>query len=232
MNKVISILLMLLLYAASVSYAVSYTDNTYQKLANEYVKQAEKAKRAGDYAAAIELAQKAKENAELSRQFIDMMRSRGGADEQMAKAKERMEWADENNVERRDPDAYAAAEENYDEAESAYSEENYDAAEEYASRCIDALADVKARPHLPEYYVVHNWRNTKDCFWNIAAKPFVYNDPFKWEYLYDENKDNIPRYDDPDLVLPDMIMHIPSIAGEVREGVYDPDEEYDTFEEN
>lgn len=223
--------LFVLFTAVSIVTAASYTDNTYQKLANEYVKQAEKAKRAGDYAAAIELSAKAKENAELSRQFIDMMMSRGAADEQVAMAKERMDWARENNVERRDKAAYEDAKENYDEALSAYSEENYDAAREYASRCLDALADVKARPNLPEYYIVHNWRLSKDCFWNIAKKPFVYNDPFKWEYLYDENKDSIPRTDDPNLVLPDMRVHIPSIAGEVREGVYDPDEEYGTFEE-
>lgn len=219
------------LLAASMLSAASYTDNTYQKLANEYVKQAEQAKRAGDYATAIELSAKAKENAELSRQFIDRMRGRGTADEQMEMAKERMEWADENGVEKRNPEAYAEAKENYDNAKAAYDEENYDAAEEYARRCVAALADVKARPRLPEYYIVRPWVNTGDCFWNIAAKPFVYNDAFKWEYLYEANKDALPQDFNPDLVLPAMKMRIPSINGEEREGVYDPDEEYGTYED-
>lgn len=229
MNKVVAILFFL--YMPIVLSAASYTDNTYQKLANEYVKQAQKAKRAGDYEAAIELAAKAKENAELSRQFIDMMLSRDAADENMAAAKERMDWAEANNVSSRAPAAYAEAKENYTNAQDAYSEENYDAAAEYASRCIASLLGIKERPKLPEYYVVRPWERTKDCFWNIAAKPFVYNNPFLWRHLYNANKGGIPIPANPNLILPAMTVRIPSINGEEREGVYDPQEEYGTYGE-
>lgn len=219
------------LFAAHTASAASYTDNTYQKLSQEYIKQAEQAKRAGDYETAIELSNKAKENAELSRQFIDMMRGRSGADEVMAQAKERMDWADENDVASRDPDAYSEAQDNYNNALAAYDEGNYDAAEEYGNRCLAALQDVKARPKLPEYYTVDTWKNAGDCFWNIAAKPFVYNNPYLWKHLYDANRDSLPEPDNPDLVLPKMKMRIPSINGEERDGVYDSELEYGTYGE-
>lgn len=255
MNKVFKAILFCAVFClASMLSAVSYTDNTYQKLSEEYLRQAEQAKRAGDYKKAIELSEKAKENAELSKEFIDMMLSRGKADEQLAAAEERMEWADENDIESRYPDEYSKAQESYDNALSSYDEENFDAAELYALRCLEELEGLEglesldaeetaqasdeegeeeeeAGPLLPEYYIVGDWKTTKDCFWNIAAKPFVYNNPALWKHLYNANKDNLPRPNNPNLLRPGMKMLIPSINGEEREDVYDPKKEYGTYGE-
>ena len=82
---------------------------------------------------------------------------------------------------------------------------------------------------LPKYYVVRLIPANRDCLWKIAGYSFVYNDPTKWKILYEANKNKLPIPDNPDLILPEMIIEIPSLAGEIREGTYDPKQSYPTF---
>ena len=74
---------------------------------------------------------------------------------------------------------------------------------------------------LPAFYRVGEWNVTRDCFWNISGSPAIYGDPFKWRVLYEANKDGIPDPNNPDLIMPNTILTIPSIDGEYREGTYD-----------
>jgi len=73
---------------------------------------------------------------------------------------------------------------------------------------------------LPAYYVVRLIESARDCFWRIAEYPFVYGDPLKWPILYQTNKDKIPQPDNPHLILPGMVMTIPPLEGEKREGTW------------
>ena len=73
---------------------------------------------------------------------------------------------------------------------------------------------------LPSQYIVRSWDISKDCFWNIAAQPWVYNDPRKWIVLYSANKSRLPDPDNPDLLPPGLILNIPSINSETREGMW------------
>ena len=57
----------------------------------------------------------------------------------------------------------------------------------------------------------------------------MYNDPFKWEILYNANKGVLDNVSNPDVIQPEIKIRIPSIDGEVREGVYDPQKEYNVF---
>ena len=68
-----------LILAGGIIFSASYTNNTYQKLADEYSKKAQNAFDAGEYQMAVEYSKKASENAALSKAFIDMMKSRGSA---------------------------------------------------------------------------------------------------------------------------------------------------------
>ncbi len=77
-------------------------------------------------------------------------------------------------------------------------------------------------PALPRYYVVRLITDRRDCFWRIAEYDFVYGDPWQWRVLYEANKDKIPESDNPDWIEPGMILEIPSIAGEYRDGTWDP----------
>ncbi|MDR1867139.1 MAG: LysM peptidoglycan-binding domain-containing protein [Treponema sp.] len=73
---------------------------------------------------------------------------------------------------------------------------------------------------LPAQYTVRSWYTTRDCLWNIASWPWVYGDPMRWTVLYNANRNKLPNPDNPDLILPGMILDIPTIRGETREGMW------------
>jgi hypothetical protein len=85
---------------------------------------------------------------------------------------------------------------------------------------IGGLYPLKADTPLPRYYVVGNWFVNRDSLWNIAANPAVYNDPNMWYKLYNFNKNIFPKKENPNFILPGMIIEIPSINGEFRTGIY------------
>ena len=80
MKKSISILSFGLLANSIFAASYSYKDNTYQRMADEYTKKAEAALDAGEYDLSVEYAQKAEENAALSKAFIESMLARQNAD--------------------------------------------------------------------------------------------------------------------------------------------------------
>jgi nucleoid-associated protein YgaU len=77
---------------------------------------------------------------------------------------------------------------------------------------------------LPRYYVVELVESARDCFWRIAGFDFVYGDPWQWPVLYEANKHNLPDPENEDLMWPGMVIEIPSISGEIRSGIYNPEE--------
>ena len=84
---------------------------------------------------------------------------------------------------------------------------------------------------LPAQYTVRPWNSTRDCLWNIAGQPWAYNDPAKWRLLYNANKSKLPDPNNPDLIEPGMIIDIPSINGEIRQGMYSNSLVYTNTEE-
>ena len=216
--------------AASASlFAVSYKNNTYQKLADEYNKKAHVAFDAGQYDDAVEYSKKAAENAELSRAYIDMMMARYNADQQMKLAQNRMNWADSVHADKTFPMAYSAAKEAFTNAQNSYEKEDFSAAIDYAKQTLAALDGVYEVTPLPEYYIVRPWAETKDCYWNISGRPYIYNNPLLWEDLYQANKNGMPKPEDPNLIKPGMKMKIPSLTGEYREGIYSPSKKYEAY---
>lgn len=211
------------------AFAVSYANNTYQKLAEEYAKKADAALDAGEYDLSEEYAQKAVENAALSKAFIDSMNARQNAQAEIAAAEEKMKWAKSINAETTFPTAYSAGQEALDNAKSSFESEDYESAKKYAEAVSAALAGVYEVTPLPKFYVVRPWAENKDCYWNISGRTYVYNNPLLWENLYQANKGKMPRANDPNLILPGMKMEIPSIAGELRDGTYDSKKDYETF---
>lgn len=220
------------LFAGSLVFAVSYKNNTYQKLADEYTRKAENALDAGEYTLAEEYAQKAEENARLSEEFVKKMLAKSDCDSVMKQAAKKLEYAKSINAERNFPMAYSSAQKAYASAQGAYDGEDYVSATAFAKQVIDSLADIREITPLPEIYIVRPWAETKDCYWNISGRPYVYDNPLLWENLYQENKSNMPKPNDPNLILPGMKMKIPSITGEYREGVYNPAKKYDPYSAN
>jgi nucleoid-associated protein YgaU len=230
MKKIITMLLFA--FTGMFTFAISYTNNTYQRLADEYTKQAQGAFDAGQYDKAVELSQKALENADLSKAYIQKMVARQEAEQQLKTAQEKIGWAKSINADRNFPIAYSAAEDAYKNAENAYTGEDYESVVTYAKAVLDDLDGVHEVTPLPEFYIVRPWADTKDCYWNISGRPYIYNNPLLWENLYQANKTKMSHPDDPDLILPGMKMKIPSLTGEYREGVYSPSKNYDAYNTN
>lgn len=241
-------LIVLVMLIPFVALAASYGDNQYQKLAEAYTVRAQDAFDSGEYDLAVEYTIKAEENAELSRQYVEMMLLRSEADTQIRVARNRLVWARSIKADENFPEMYNESMSLVEQAQVAFSGEKYEEAKKLALQSMDALAGLqemdderkrleeealaKARKGVyPEYYIIHDWNKTKDCFWNIAAKPFIYNDPYKWEVLYEANRGVLDNASNPDIIQPEIKIRIPSLAGEVREGTYDPEQEYNVFEE-
>jgi hypothetical protein len=64
----------------------------------------------------------------------------------------------------------------------------------------DALARAQAKPKFDIYTVVRG-----DYLWKISKKPDIYNDPFKWLWIYTKNRDIIKN---PDLIYPSQEFKI------------------------
>jgi len=93
-------------------------------------------------------------------------------------------------------------------------------------RVMDSPPKVSSPPPLPAKYRVRPYPTYKDTLRNIAARPWVYNDPTKWRVLYNANKSKLPQPNNPNLIYPGMILDIPSIKGELRRGIWDPKVKY------
>lgn len=212
-------------------FAVSYTNNTYQKLANEYAKKAEMALDAGHYEESVEYSKLAEENAILSREYTEMMLARKDAEDNIKLAKNKLAWAEKVDAPNIYPMAYSAGKGNIENADASFGEEDYPKASDFAKQALAALDGIVETTPLPEFYIVRPWAETKDCYWNISGRHYVYNNPLLWENLYQANKDKMPKPEDPNLIHPGMKMKIPSITGEYRKGTYDSKKEYNAYGE-
>ena len=213
-------------------FAASYTNNEFQKLANEYNKKAEVAFDNGEYDLAVEYSMLAAQNSELSEAYVNTMIAKADASKQIKYAQNQLAWAEKVHGDIYYPMTYTAGKAALDVALLAFEKENYAAANLFAKEALNYLAEIKEVTPLPQYYVVKPWAETKDCYWNISGRPYVYNNPTLWENLYQANKDQMKDPSNPDLIYPGMKMEIPSITGEYREGVYDSKKSYDAYSAN
>jgi nucleoid-associated protein YgaU len=55
-------------------------------------------------------------------------------------------------------------------------------------------------------YTVGTWKQDRDCLWNIAAKPKIYNNPFLWPKIWEDNRGQIKN---PDLLYKGQRLSIP-----------------------
>ncbi|MEL3904810.1 MAG: hypothetical protein P1P63_06845 [Treponemataceae bacterium] len=225
MKKILAVCLLL---TAVFSFAaeLSYDNNQYQRESRRYSELAQQAFDEGDYQRSIEYSKKAEELAAKSYEYIQLMLARSEAETQMNRARTRYSWAKENGAERKNPEAFARATEALNAGGLAFDNEQYDVAVVCANQVLDALSVVKGDESqfltLPSQYTIRTFRGEKDCLWNIAKNPAVYNDPFKWTILYEANKNKLPDPNNPNWVEPGIVLDIPAIAGEKRSGMYDP----------
>jgi hypothetical protein len=76
------------------------------------------------------------------------------------------------------------------------------------------LAQIIASGEIMPTYTVGTWARDRDCLWNIAKKPKIYDNPFLWPKIWQGNRDQIK---DPDVIHPGQKLKIPPKAGLTKE---------------
>ena len=121
------------------------------------------------------------------------------------------------------------ASEIYDDAVVAYENEVYTDSIDLSIKVIDMLSILSTT--LPKFSRVRLIPENRDCLWKIAEYNFIYQDRFKWQIIYDKNKQVLKDPENPHLIYPGDLLEIPSIKGEKRANDYDPNKEYPKFKE-
>lgn len=96
---------------------------------------------------------------------------------------------------------------------------------ESARAILEGISEFAPLPATYKIGMVPGRKNM-DNLWSIAASSFGYDDPYKWTILYKANKTTLPDPSNPDLLRPGQVIKIPSIGGELREGLWDPKKTY------
>jgi nucleoid-associated protein YgaU len=227
--------LVLLLGAALASGQSTLLDNPNYRKALDLQRMAKQAYEAGDYQNAVEYSRQSEELAKTARAEAETQRLRWVAYNLRNRAAERITFGEKNNAATRYPDVWSQATASYAVARKAFDAEEYESSAAASRIVVELLSKVQpelktsvvaARPPeaktLPAFYEVRLIESRRDCFWRIAEYPFVYGDPWKWRVLYEANKDKLTDPGNPDLVEPGIILTIPPLAGEKREGTWAP----------
>jgi nucleoid-associated protein YgaU len=177
----------------------------------------------GDYDASTNYAEEAIRYAQLSDEYVALQLKIKETNDAIAAAKQRIDWASSSGAAKQYPAEYGEAEGYYNASLSFRSAEEWDSAIDSANKVIELLAYIQGPGGaLPAQYTVRTWESFRDCLWNIAGRSWAYGDPFKWKILYDANKSKLPQPDNADLIEPGMVLDIPSIKGETRQGMWRP----------
>jgi nucleoid-associated protein YgaU len=72
-----------------------------------------------------------------------------------------------------------------------------------------SLEQYVASGQAMQTYTVGSWAKDRDCLWNIAKKPKIYDNPFLWPKIWQGNRDQIKN---PDVIQPGQKLKIPPKA--------------------
>lgn len=237
-----------LLLGVSALGAQSLLDNQFYNKAKDLMAQSQQALDSGDYDGAALLAAQAKEQFTQSDQYVVTASQFYIANGWLNNAKDRIAYAKSIKADVNYKTEYDQAVEGETQAQSALDDKDYEMSTDFSKGVLAILQDIAPKtavatkpvekpvekpavtpvetpagpPALPEYYTVRLILPLRDCFWRIAGYPFVYNNPWKWRLLYDANKSILEDPNNPDLIEVGMHFVIPSLAGETRQGEYDP----------
>jgi nucleoid-associated protein YgaU len=68
------------------------------------------------------------------------------------------------------------------------------------------LEQIIASGEIMPTYTVGTWARDRDCLWNIAKKPKIYDNPFLWPKIWQGNRDQIKN---PDVIHQGQKLKIP-----------------------
>ncbi len=241
-SKVLWAVLALATLVLSQSFGQALQDNPDYKKALELEAKANQAYAAGDYQAAYDFAEQAKQYSAKAKDYSSTLATRYRAANWLSLAKEKITDAEQMQAKTRYPEEYGQAIDNYAQAQVAFKNSKWEESIEFSKNVVAWLANVVPaapeapaakyeQPVFPKYYIVRLILDDRDCFHKIAGYHWVYNDIYLWRGLYEANKNVIRQPNNPHLINPGQVFTIPSLRGELREGTYDPakDKEYPTF---
>jgi len=198
-------------------------ENAYLLESRRLAKLAEEAFSEGDYDLAVRFADEAAWLAKQSDVYVAI-----------TIAKRYLDQAAASSVSVRLSNEYREAENWYKQSAEARDSEEWDAAivaANMAAQLLEGLgvsgSTIPPPNALPATYTVRPWSVSKDCFWNIAGQPWAYGNPRQWTVLYNANKSKLPDPDNPNVLEPGIILDIPSIKGELRQGAWESGKIYD-----
>ncbi|MDR2718933.1 MAG: LysM peptidoglycan-binding domain-containing protein [Treponema sp.] len=197
--------------------------NAYLMESRRLVKLAEQALSSGDYDTSARFANEAALLAKQSDVYVAITSAKRFLDQTVA-----------SGVSARFPVEYSEAESWYMQSIKARDNEEWGLAIDAANMAAQLLEGFGGVPGgsipLPATYTVQLWSVSKDCFWNIAGQPWVYGNPRQWRALYNANKSKLPNPDDPNILEPGIVLDIPSIKGELRQGTWESGKTYEPLQ--
>jgi tetratricopeptide (TPR) repeat protein len=183
----------------------------------------------GDYDSSANYAEEAVRYARLSDEFVALQLKIKEVNDAIAAAKERLDWALSVGAHTRYPTEYEEGRQHYSASLNYRTAQDWDEAIDEANKVIAALASIqRGEPStvLPAQYTVRTWAGERDCFWNIAGRPWVYGNPHEWRRLYNANRAKLPDPNNPDIIEPGTVLDIPSLRGETRQGMWQASRSY------
>ena len=152
------------------------------------------------------------------------------AESLIGKVKNELEYAKEHTDEFAYKNKVKEADMIFDNALLLFYDEDYDLCLDALNKVLDIIGNIKYGLIFPRYYKVRPTPDDRDSLWKIAEFDFVYGDGSKWLILYEANKERLKYPKNPNIILPERIIEIPSINGEKRRGIYNPDKKYPKFD--
>jgi nucleoid-associated protein YgaU len=239
-RKILWAALALIALVFTQAFGQSLQDNPDYKKAVQLQAKADEALAEGDYEQAYRYAEEAKQYSAKAQDFSSTLATRYRAANWLSLARQKLTDAEALGAKTRYAEEHKQAVDNYAQAQITFRESKWEESIEFSKKVVALLANVQPAPReepvvvqeepvFPKYYVVRLIMEARDCFDKIAAYPWAYNDRYQWRVLYEANKDKIRRPNNPHLIHPGQVFEIPSLRGEIREGTYDPNQEYPPF---
>ena len=182
-------------------------ENAYLLESRRLAKLAEEAFAGGNYDLSVKIADEAVWLAKQSDVHVSI-----------TAAKRCLDQAAASGVSARFPQEYKEAENWYKQSSKARDDEEWDIAIDAAgmtAQLLGGLGTSALSGALPATYTVLS----NDSLWSIAG--LVYGNPRQWTALYNANKSKLPDPNNPDILKPGIVLDIPSIKGEVRQGAWE-----------
>ena len=225
--KILGIAVIAALIAAPALFSQNFLkENQYYERAQELQQQAQEALDAGNYDKAVELSNQAETQIQKAREYADTQVLMYRANGWKKRAKKRIDYVKTLDAQEHFPEKFNTAQQAYEEAVSLFEEEEYQDSIHASQEAINALVEIRPQEDAkPKYYTVREIPERRDCFWRIAGYDFIYDNPWQWRKIYEANKEKLPEPGNPDWIEPGIVLEIPSISGEERAGMYDPNKQ-------